>query len=158
MLLKANKRNVFKGLTPGKVRLWSGPGVPDFWQSLTGFQLLLWTLRWVIADMFSVCLENHRLESSYQNHLVLKVLVVSEMSYPQLSANCTLYWWECSLSYHHLTSHNCLNSFFSLVQLLQLFRVALLHCLCHAGHGASQTGRSASFVPFLILLPIVLLL
>lgn len=41
--------------------------------------------------MFSVCLENHRLEASYQNHLVLKVLVVSEMSYPQFSANCTLY-------------------------------------------------------------------
>lgn len=37
----------------------------------------------LLNNIFVGILENHRLESSYQNHLILKVLVVS-MSYKEL--------------------------------------------------------------------------
>lgn len=86
--------------------------------------------------------ENHRLESSYQNHLVLKVLVVS-MSEARAAAPC----------HGRHSSHQCL---LSSVQLLQLFRLAVLHRLHHAGHGAAQAGRSArpsSFCRFILAPP-----
>lgn len=43
------------------------------------------------------------------------------------------------LSTVHLSSLSWL--FSPVVQLFQLFRLVVLHRLCHAGHGAAQTGR-----------------
>lgn len=81
-------------------------------------------------------LENHRLESSYQNHLVLKVLVVSfnrrhclcQRRRRLIRVSLTVTAWTFP---------------FSAVRLLQLFRLLVLHRLRHAGHGAAPSGWSA---------------
>lgn len=97
---------------------------------------------WHAPNVFSlsVRVENHRLESSYQNHLVLKVLVVSiNHTFSTLAV----------LSFSDKRAASLANSplimsvltLYPIVQLLQLFCLAVLHRLCHAGHGAPQTGR-----------------
>lgn len=51
------------------------------------YKILEMTLQAHVLSLFCFMYEeNHRLESSYQNHLVLKVLVVSESNFSTLSS------------------------------------------------------------------------
>lgn len=125
--------NLWVSISAGTVT-WCGNG-----QSCSSF------VRLNMFSFLSVPPENHRLESSFQNHLVLKVLVVRSnpvlmLLFPNI-ANFILQRPECGSPLILPVMTPLLPPL--LVQLLQLLRLALLHRLRHARHGAAATGGPA---------------